>query len=839
MKLWRWGGLALLTSLLACDVGPGSLPVETEVAPAAPPAMAMHRLTDRQLRETWHLLTGASYEGPLPEDVTVHHSAVAGSAQGSLGPDAVAVLEAAAWEQARRAAPDVAQASELLGCPTLARPWLDEAERERECVHGWLVATLTSAWRRPPLAEEVEAWRLVAEGLLAEEGLLLTVQAVLAGVLQSPGLIYRTEAGEPDPAHPGQFRLTGFELATRLSYFLTDGPPDAPLYADASAGRLYEPGVLADHATRLLSSPAAREALAADFAAELGIEAIETTGKDDALFPEATPQLRDAMYAEVIHLFQRVMLDDGLAYADLLTTRLAYVDQSLASLYGVSLPGAAAGFVDLPESQRRGGLLGRAGVLAIGAHATQNSPTLRGRRVVERLLCQSVGSPPAGINTTLPAAAPGAGTLRQRLEQYVANPTCAQCHDRTDPPGFAFEGFDPIGRWRTLDNGLPVDTTGRFNDAAFTDAASLAELVANHEDFLPCRTVHLYERAIGQAARSDAEPLIEELTRVVASEGGGLRPLVLALVDHPAFVRLARPETRCEPAEEGAQRACSTPCGEGVETCSDGMWGSCDAALPPQELCDSQDNDCDGVVDALVRPCETPSGPGVQSCSLGEWLACDAPLAAMEVCNGVDDDLDGSIDEDLPVALIDLSAHALDAGSEWCEPSIDPWSIGCAAQLATTCASLGCGTTGGGLMMHNEQADTWVGWCLEPEQAVEQIVPSSVLLGSALECQPWRSPDSCLGAVHSLCAAAGLTTGYGPVDEQEEEFTVVCTPEAEVVPITVAALRAAGDCDPDEPGGACRDVAHRLCADRGHLSGFGPFRLPDGTPALSCLGAKP
>jgi hypothetical protein len=839
MALRRWGGIALLASLLGCDGGRVSPPVEREVAPTEPPAMAMHRLTDRQLRQTWHLLTGASYEGPLPEDVTVHHSATAGSSLGSLGPDAVAVLEAAAWEQARRAAPNPVLASELLGCPSLYRPWLEQDERERECLHGWLVATLTSAWRRPPLAEEVEAWRLTAGSLLEEEGLLLAVQAVLAGVLQSPGLIYRTEAGEPDPLHPGQFRLTGFELASRLSYFLTDEPPDAALYADASVGRLYEPGVLTEHATRLLASPAAREALAADFAAEIGIEAIETTGKDATLFPEATPQLRDAMRAEVVALFQRVMIDDGLAYADLLTTRLAYVDATLASLYGVSTPGAAPGFVELPDTQRRGGILGRAGVLAIGAHATQNSPTLRGRRVVERLLCQSVGAPPAGVDTTLPAPTPGAGTLRQQLEQHVSNPTCAQCHNRTDPPGFAFEGFDPVGRWRTLDNGLPVDTTGQFNGAAFTDAASLASLVAGHEDFLPCRTLHLYERAIGQAARTDAGPLVEQLSGLVASEGGGLAPLVLALVNDPSFVHLTRPEERCEAADDGKTRACSTTCGEGIETCSDGRWSSCDAAVPPAEACDNLDNDCDGVVDELVRPCASEAGPGVQACALGEWLACDAPIAAMEVCNGVDDDHDGATDEDLPVALIDLPAEALTSDLPWCSPALDPWSVGCAAQLATTCAARGCGHTGGGLMMHDQQADTWVGWCLDQEEAIEQVVDRTELTEGAPECQPWRSPDSCLGAVHAWCADAGLTTGYGPTDERGDELTIVCTPRAEVVPVSVAALRAAGDCDPDEPGGACRDVAHRLCADRGHLSGFGPFRQPDGTPALSCLGAKP
>jgi mono/diheme cytochrome c family protein len=294
-----------------------------------------------------------------------------------------------------------------------------------------------------------------------------SVLYALRGVLVSPEFLFRAEA----PNNTSEPKLLDdYALASRLSYFLWGSMPDGLLFALAEEGKLKDPEVLKGQVARML-----RNSKSFDFVENFVEQWLRTRDLGQSFRPD--PQLYpvwsdaelqgDIRYQPVL-FFQEILSHD-LSLLNLIDSKFTIATKKLQKLYGLNVKPPRPDHqqqpqrIELPEGSHRGGLLGMAAVLAISSHPHRTSPVLRGKWMLEFL-----GTPPPPPPPNVPALEDGpaavAHTLRERLAQHRANPACASCHSRIDPLGFALENYDVIGRWRTEENGKPIDAKGELPD---------------------------------------------------------------------------------------------------------------------------------------------------------------------------------------------------------------------------------------------------------------------------------------------------------------------------------------------------------------------------------------
>ena len=328
-----------------------------------------------------------------------------------------------------------------------------------------LVDFAARAYRRP-LQEKEKADLLGLYQTVRKKGASHNeaFRGVLARVLIAPAFLFRIEKSPPGTkAGP----IDDWELASRLSYFLWSSTPDDELRQLAAAGRLRDPKVLADQTRRMLKDERLR-ALAIEFGTQwIHVREFDTLKeKNEKLFPTFNATLRKAIYEESILFFLDLFQSDR-AVTRILDADYTFLNETLAKHYGI--PGVSGPQWRRVEGVRkygRGGILGLASVQAKQSGASRTSPVLRGNWVVETLLGEKLPRPPADV-PILPDEAGNAdkGTTRQQVEKHVSVASCAACHVRIDPYGFAFENFDAIGRWRVKEaGGLPVDTKAKLRD---------------------------------------------------------------------------------------------------------------------------------------------------------------------------------------------------------------------------------------------------------------------------------------------------------------------------------------------------------------------------------------
>jgi len=785
-----------------------------------PAPAALHRLTDTQYRNAVRELTGESFTGELPVDYVLHGYTSVGSGELTIGPLDLELYEAAAWSVAESALPDDDAVEALLGCPY-----------DADCLEEALEPFLRRAWRRPSTEEERVELLLLAEELEPALGSRIAVQAVVAAVLQSPDFLFRVEEGVPDPVDPSVRRLTDWELAAKLSFFLWNAPPDQELLDAAEAGEL-STGGLVGQGERLLADPQAAEALATWFGETLELNELDAVDKDANLYPDFA-DLKDDMRAEIDDLFVAVALDGSGDLREVFTTEQSWASPDLAaSIYDTS--GGSVPW-QLPASQGRGGVLGRAGLLAMGAHNTVTSPTHRGKLVRTRLLCGSVPPPPPGVVTEL-AEADDEATLRERLEQHATDPACKSCHEMMDPIGYGLEHFDPVGRHRHTDNGQPVDASGDLDGMTFDGGAELAQAVVAHPDFSGCMSEQMYRHALAHDPLQSEAAAIHEVTDAFVGDGHQLVALVRAILGSEAFLTVGDPER--EPCTDGETRDCETACDLGVDTCVDGEWMGCSAPAPALEACNGLDDDCDGSVDEdLVRTCTLPTGSeGEEVCDGGAWTDC---LGEAEVCNGVDDDADGLVDEDLEVAVTVVASDELTDAHEACDPLITTFDGPCNAAVHRTCADTECAVTGFGPVEQGVLDSSLV--CLDDTEAVVVDTSFSELATHHGDCSEADTHGgACNAAIHRLCAAQGLTTGFGPLEHAGDFAAVACTPNADTIDDSYTRLSTfVSTCDGswERVGPGCSAAIHQACVADGYTSGHGPLENSGDLAVIACLGA--
>ncbi len=385
---------------------------------------------------------------------------------------------------------------------------------------AFLASALERAFRRPPSAEELAAYGEIFDLAAAAGDPELPFRAVVRALLTAPNFLYRTEIGT-DPAVL-TFTLTDHEVASLLSYGLLGSPPSATLLSAAARGELTNLAALPTIVESLLDEPAATAQLAKFTNEWLELHHFDEVEKDDGIFPEF-PEIRDAMLAESRAFLDRTAGPSGTLSA-LLTTTVPTPSGALGAFYASDpSSGGALG--------ARMGVLSLAAPLAARSKPNVTSPTLRGLFVRERFLCQSIHLPedqPPDISETEMAAMPR--TTRELYELHASQPACRGCHTLIDPVGFVFENLDAAGRFRTMEDGTPIDTSGELLNTdvnrPLTDHTDLATALAGSEWVRECLATQLFRFYFGQVEAGRGSPPVQAAR--LAAGSGTFRAMVAA-----------------------------------------------------------------------------------------------------------------------------------------------------------------------------------------------------------------------------------------------------------------------------------------------------------------------
>jgi hypothetical protein len=352
----------------------------------------------------------------------------------------------------------------------------------------------------------------------------------------SPHFVFRVEV-DPDPSSTKPRPLTGWELATRLSYYLWSSMPDAELFEAAESGALVtDPKEIERQARRMLDDPKAI-ALTDNFAGQwLFTRALGDQDPDYTLFPDYDDELEAAMRAETRRYFQ-AFLDDDVPMDQFLTADFTYVNDRLAEFYGLPPVNSPTDLVrvSLADSPRRG-FLTQGSFLRVTSNPKRTSPVQRGKWGLDNLRCTPPRAPPPDV-APLPDAGMTAGSVRDRLEAHRSNPICASCHRAMDPLGFGLDNFDAIGHYRTADAGIPIDATGDLTDGtSFNGAIEMTQQLATNPGVYRCMVQKLYTYTGRSPFRIEAIEHIDALTERFIDRGYRLRDLLVDIVTDPFFV---------------------------------------------------------------------------------------------------------------------------------------------------------------------------------------------------------------------------------------------------------------------------------------------------------------
>jgi len=333
--------------------------------------------------------------------------------------------------------------------------------------------------------------------------------------------------------------FSGYELASRLAFLVTNSTPDDTLLDDAKAGKLATVAGLGAEAQRLLASPRAHAAMENFFTELYELGNLDSLPESPMSFPQMSATLGASMRGETLRVLDDVAFGANVDFRTLFDTTTTYVNAELASLYGLpAVTGTDYVQVTLPASGPRAGFLGQASFLAMLSHADSTSPTHRGKFIREVLLCQPVPAPPPNVNTTFPVDMPGATprTTRQKLEAHrMAGSACMACHQVMDPIGLGLENFDGIGVYRTMEVGQPIDASGNLDGVAFTDARGVGAALKNHPNLGSCLTRDVLRYTIAHIETAGEEPVVDALASQLATNGYQFRSLLLGVVASASF----------------------------------------------------------------------------------------------------------------------------------------------------------------------------------------------------------------------------------------------------------------------------------------------------------------
>jgi hypothetical protein len=421
-----------------------------------------------------------------------------------------------------------------------------EERPDEACAGPFIERVGLHLFRRPltkdELAEYVAIHRSAAE---KNKSFNAGVAAAVGSLLVSPEFLFRVER-TLSAKEGAADSLDAWSRASRLSFFLWNSTPDAPLLAAAKSGALMTPAGLEKQVDRMLKSPRLEHGMRAFFSDMLGFDAFATLGIDANLYPRFTKHVHEDAQEQTLRTIVDHLLVRNRDYRDLLTTRDTFLTPSLAALYGVPLPrskeelGGAVSWVPytFPPQDPRVGLMSHASFLSLNSHPGTTSPTLRGKALREKLLCQKVPPPPGNVDFSIVQNTedPRFKTVRQRLTAHRKDAMCAGCHRVTDPIGLSLEQFDTASQFRTMENGAPIDVSGELNGKNFEGLAALAGIIRDDPAASNCLVQRVYSYGTQRKPTDSERAWLKALPKELA-DGPGLRwrDLMRRVATNPEF----------------------------------------------------------------------------------------------------------------------------------------------------------------------------------------------------------------------------------------------------------------------------------------------------------------
>jgi len=366
------------------------------------------------------------------------------------------------------------------------------------------------------------------------------IEAALQFILASPEFLFRVEPDPPASTTPARsaYRLSDLSLASRLSFFLWSSLPDETLVTLASQGKLSQPAILEQQVRRMLADPKSKT-LIDNFAEQwLHLRNLKNSNPDLQVFPDFDDNLRQSMKEETELLFDSIMREDRSAM-DLLNADYTFINERLARHYGIpGIYGSRFRRVAVTDERRRG-LLGQGSILTVTSYPNRTSPVERGKWVLTNFL----GVPPQPPPPNIPPLMETSGSdgkvlpLRERMEKHRASATCAGCHRVMDPIGFALENYDATGRWRTTEEGRPIDASGTlFTGAPLDGVVGLRREIARRPDvFVGVLTEKMMTYALGRGIEYYDMPAVRKVVQDARASNYRFSAIVLGVARSVPF----------------------------------------------------------------------------------------------------------------------------------------------------------------------------------------------------------------------------------------------------------------------------------------------------------------
>jgi len=394
------------------------------------------------------------------------------------------------------------------------------------------------AFRRPLKGDEAQAFNTLFSGLNATRSYAAAVELTLQAILQSPQFLYRMDSEQAATPETGAVALDSYQLAGRLSYFLTGSMPDSQLFAAADANALSSVAEIETQARRLLETNRAK-AMVRDFNQQwLQLDQLSGLARNS---PGGTTDVKGigADYREsLLQFLDQAFWEQG-DLQSLFLSPTTFVNARLAGVLGLAAP--ASGFAMLNGAPGSVGLLSQPGLMAMLAHADQSGPIQRGVFVRQRILCLDVPPPPPGLNPVPPDPDPNL-TTRERFAVHTASRACSGCHKLIDGAGFGFENYDQLGRYRTQENGQMVDASGEMLstgetavDGPYNGVLELSNRLASSARVERCLATNWYRYAMGRVETEADGCSLREVQQKFQASGGQFKELLIAVTLSEAF----------------------------------------------------------------------------------------------------------------------------------------------------------------------------------------------------------------------------------------------------------------------------------------------------------------
>lgn len=398
------------------------------------------------------------------------------------------------------------------------------------CGHQYLADLATRAFRRPLADDELATFTQMFDTYLAANNFDVALELSVQAILQAPQFLYRIETGTPDNLS------SSYDVASRLSYFLWATMPDAELFTAAANNQLADASQIAAQADRMLADPRALDGFMTFTRQWLEMSRLDRITKPSA--QGWSEDVRAALHEEANRFMSEIVFKRGGTLSDFLLSNKAFIGPDTATFYGLPAP---ADWTEITLPADRKGFLMQAQFLSATGHPDHPSPVQRGLFVLRNLLCVELGSPPAGVNMSVPPPAPNMPlTNRQNYERVTADALCQNCHGVINPMGFVFEQYDTFGRLRTSDLGLPIDPSGKFGTTAFAGPHDLLDFLVSSEQVHTCVVgKYLTFASGGQKATSRDQCLVDDVTADFEATGGSLTQMMKSIATHPRFLGTA------------------------------------------------------------------------------------------------------------------------------------------------------------------------------------------------------------------------------------------------------------------------------------------------------------